>query len=157
MRNLSAFVVILLLVVFPSCKYFKGRGLFGSKADTMAVWHARQDSLRIADSIKKVHDQLMAIENAKLDSVRKADAERLAWGKKYKYNIIVGSFITPEYAKGFAEVYRKQGYDARILKIEGSRFQLVSVEAHEHLMKAIARLKEFQDTISIDAWLYIRK
>ena len=41
----------------------------------------------------------MAIENAKLDSIRKADEERLAMESKYKYNIIVGSFITPEYAK----------------------------------------------------------
>ena len=33
-----------------------------------------------------------------------------------KYNIIVGSFITPEYAKGLAEDYRKQGYDSKIIK-----------------------------------------
>ena len=157
MRHLSAIVLIVLLVVLPSCKYFKGRGLFGRKADTMAVWQARQDSTRVADSIRKVQDRLMAIENAKLDSARKAEEERLAWESKYKYNIIVGSFITPEYAKGLAEVYRKKGYDTRIIKMGGSRFELVSAEAHESFRKAVARLKEFQDTIELDTWMYIKK
>jgi hypothetical protein len=157
MRHLLPIVLLVLLVVLPSCKYFRGGGLFGKKADIMALWQARQDSTRVADSIRKVQDRLIALENAKLDSVRQADQERLAWGSKYKYNIIVGSFITPEYAKGLSEVYRKQGYDTRIIKMEGSRFELVSAEAHESFRKAVARLKEFQDTIAIDAWMYIKK
>ena len=82
MRHLAAFVLILLLVVFPSCKYFKGRGLFGRKADTMAVWHARQDSLQSCRFNKKSSDQLMAIENAKLDSARKADAGETGMGEQ---------------------------------------------------------------------------
>lgn len=156
MRHLFALVLILLLVIFPSCKYFKG-GLFGKKADTMAVWQARQDSTRVADSIKAVQDRLMAIENARLDSARKADEERLAWESKYKYNIIVGSFITPEYAKELLEVYRKRGYEPRIIKMEGSRFELVSAEANDNFRKALSRLKTFQDTVEINAWMYIKK
>ena len=155
MRHLSAIVLIILLVALPSCKFFKGRGLFGKKADTLAVWQAKQDSTRVADSIRKVRDRLVAIENAKLDSIRKADDERLAL--ESKYNIIVGSFITPEYAKGLAEVYRKQGYNSRILKMKESRFELVSAEAHKSFRKAVARLNEFQDTVEIDAWMYIKK
>jgi len=157
MRRLSAIVLIVLLVVLPSCKFFKGRGLFGRKANTMAVLLAQQDSIRVADSIRKVQDRLMAIENTKLDSAMKADDDRMSLESKYKYNIIVGSFITPEYAKGLAEVYRKNGYDTRILKMEGSRFELVSAEAHESFRKAVARLKEFQDTTELDAWMYIKK
>jgi hypothetical protein len=157
MRHLSAIVLIVLLVILPSCKFFKGKGLFGRKADTMVVWQARQDSTRVADSIRKVQDRLMSIENAKLDSARKANDERLAWESKHKYNIIVGSFITPEYAKGFAEIYRKKGYDTKILKMEGGRFELVCAETHESLSKAVVRLKEFQYSIQGDAWIYIKK
>jgi hypothetical protein len=157
MRHLSAIGLILLLVVLPSCKFFKGRGLFSRKADTMAVWQARQDSARVVDSIRNVQARLVAIENAKLDSLKKADEERLAFENKHKYNIIVGSFITPEYAKGLAEVYREKGYDTRILKMEGSRFELVSAEAHENFRQAVARLKEFQGTIELDAWIYTKK
>lgn len=121
----------------------------------MAILLAQQDSIRVADSIKKAQDLLFAIETAKLDSARKADEERLAL--ESRYNIIVGSFITPEYAQGLAEVYRKQGYDSKILKMEGSRFELVSAEGHESFRKAVARLKEFQDTVELEAWMYIKK
>lgn len=157
MRHLFAIVLIGLLVVLPSCKYFKGGGLFGKKGDTMAILKARQDSTRVADSIRKVQDELLALENSKLESARKAEEERMAWENKFKYNIIVGSFITPQYATELSEVYRKKGYDSRILKMGASKFELVSAEAHESFRKAVERLKEFQDTIELDAWMYIKK
>jgi hypothetical protein len=155
MRHLAAIVFIVILTVLPSCKFFKAKGLFGNKDKTLSVMLARQDSIRVADSIRKVQDELLAIENARLDSLRIANDDQLALGSKY--NIIVGSFITPEYAKGLAEDYRKQGYDSRILKMEGSRFELVSAEAHESFRKAVARLNQFQDTVELDAWMYIKK
>jgi hypothetical protein len=41
--------------------------------------------------------------------------------------------------------------------MEGGRFELVSAEAHDSFRKAVARLKEFQETIEVDAWMYIKK
>jgi hypothetical protein len=155
MRHLSAVILVALLVVLPSCKYFKGRGLFGRKADTMAVWHARQDSIRVADSIRNAQARLMAEENARADSLRKIGEEQKAVISKY--NIIVGSFITPEYAKRLAEDYRKKGYNTNIIKMEGSRFELVSAEAYDNFKQALLRLKEFQSNIEVDAWMYIKR
>jgi hypothetical protein len=157
MRHLSGILLIGLLIVLPSCKYFKGGGLFGRKARAMAILKAQEDSIRVADSLQKVKDHLMAIENAKLDSLRRADEERLALEAKLKYNIIVGSFLTPEFAKGLSEDYRKQGYDPKIIKMEGSKFELVSIEAFNSFRKAASRLKQFQDTVQSESWLYIKK
>jgi hypothetical protein len=157
MRRLSSIALIILLVLSPSCKFLRNKGLFGKKEKTLEMLRAQQDSIRVADSIKQVQDQLLALENARLDSVRLADEARLANEITNKYNIIVGSFITPEYAKRLAEKYRQQGYDAKISKMEGSNFELVSAEAHENLNKAIVRLHQFQDTVEIDAWLYIKE
>ena len=157
MRHLSVVFLILLLAVAPSCNFFKNKGLFGKKAKTLAALLAQQDSVRVADSIRKVQEQMLAIENAKLDSIRLDAETRQASLKKSKYNIIVGSFITPEYAKNLAETYREQGYDTKIFKMEGSNFELVSAESHESLRKAISRLQQFQDTVEIDAWMYIRE
>jgi hypothetical protein len=156
MKTLLASVSIVLLVLVPSCKFFKG-GKSRKKADIETQWKASQDSIRVADSIRKAQDRLMAFENARLDSIRNSDQDRQAWASKYKYNIIVGSFITPAYARDLEAEYQKKGYDARILKVQGSRFELVSAEAHESFRKAVTRLKEFQDTIVVDAWLYINK
>lgn len=156
MRHLLLFLLIILLIELPSCKYFKS-GIFGKKARTLALQKAQEDSIRAANSLQKVKDQMMAIENERIDSVRKADEERLAMESKFKYNIIVGSFITPEYAKGYTEEFRKQGYDSKILKPEGSKFELVSVEAYNSFRKAVSRLKQFQDTVQFESWLYVKK
>jgi hypothetical protein len=156
MRHLSIILLSGLLIVVPSCKYFKG-GLFGKKARHMAILKAQEDSIRRVDSLQKVKAQLIAIENMKLDSIRKVNEERLAFEAKRKYNIIVGSFINTDYAKGLCDEYRKQGYDPKIIKQEGSRFELVSVEAHDSFRNAVSRLKQFQDTIQIESWLFVKK
>jgi len=157
MRHLTAILVIILLVTLPSCKYFKGKRLFGKKADTMAAWQAKQQSIRVADSLKQIQERLKAKEEARLDSIRRADEERKAWDLKYKYNIIVGSFITPQYAQDYSVEFKSKGYNARIIQMKDSKFQLVSAEAHESFRKAVARLAEFQDTVEVDAWMYVFK
>jgi hypothetical protein len=155
MRHLAAFLLVLALVFMPSCKFFKGKKLFGRKAREMELLKIKQDSIRVADSLKQVQEKLLAMEKARLDSINTAEEQRKAWEIENKYNIIVGSFITPEYARSLAEEYRQKGYNVRILKMEGGRFELVSAEAHSNLNKAIGRLKEFQDNIVTDAWIYI--
>jgi hypothetical protein len=150
MRHLSAIALIVLLVSLPSCKFFNKKD---KEKAALAALHAKQDSLRVVDSIKTVQAQLLAIENAKIEEAKKVAEEKL----KNKFNIIVGSFITPEYAKGLAEVYRKKGYDTKIIMMEGSKFELVSAEAHEDLKKASKRQREFQNDVEKDAWIYIVK
>lgn len=157
MRHLSAIILIFVLAVAPSCKFFRNNGLFGKKAKTLEALMAQQKSIRVADSIRKVQEQMLAIETAKLDSLRLNEEAKQIAARTSKYNIIVGSFITPEYAKDHAETYRQKGYDSKIFKMEGSDFELVSAESHQSLRKAISRLEQFQDTIEIDAWIYIRE
>ena len=157
MKQLAVFVIIMLLVLSPSCKFLREKGLIGRKADTMAVWRAKQDSLRVVDSILKVQARLQSIENARLDSLRRIDQERAEFENKYRFNIILGSFITPEYARNFSADLTKKGYKTRIIKLEGTKFEMVSAEAHESFRTATARLKQFQDTVSNDAWLYMYK
>lgn len=157
MRHLSAVILILLIAAAPSCKYFNNKGLFGKKAKTLEALRAQQDSIRVADSIRNVQEQLLANENARQDSVRLAEEAIQAAQKTSKYNIIVGSFITPEYARAHAETFRQQGYDPKILKMEGSNFELVSAESHQSRWKAITRLRQFQDTSVNDAWIYLKE
>ena len=157
MRHLSLVFLILLLGVAPSCNFFKNKGIFGKKAKTLATLLAQQDSIRVADSIRKVQDQILEMENAKLDSIRLAEEAAQIAAQTGRYNIIVGSFITPEYARSHAETYRLEGYDTKVIKMEGTDFELVSAESHKNLRKAASRLQQFQDTVEIEAWIYIRE
>jgi hypothetical protein len=155
MRHLAALILIALVVLAPSCKFIKKMRLFGGKSDTLMVWQARQDSIRVADSIRSVQAALLASEQARLESERVAEEQAMLL--RTKYNIIVGSFITPEYARALEADYRQHGYDARIIKAEGSSFEFVAAESHANLKTAIERLAMFQDTVVIDAWIFIRK
>lgn len=158
MRQLAAFILVLLLISLPGCKYFKGNKLFGKKkARELELLQARQDSLRVADSLRKVQERLQAIENARLDSIRVAEEKR-ALELKNKYNIIVGSFITPEYARNHAETYLQNGYaSTRIIPMEGGRFELVSAESYASFRQAVERLQYFQENIELGAWMYVMK
>jgi hypothetical protein len=132
-------------------------GFIGKKSDTMAVWKIKQDSIRVADSIRNIQNRMLAIENARLDSLRRAEQAKLEWENRFRYNIILGSFITPEYARRFSSDLSQKGYKTRILKLEGTKFEMVSAEAHDNFTSALRRLKQFQDTVATDAWMYIIK
>ena len=158
MRHLITIIFLLFLVLFPSCKNIRERGLFGKKAKTLEMLKAEQTRIRVADSLKRIENRLKAIEEARLDSLRlAAEEEQAALEAINKFNIVVGSFITPEYAQAWAEEYRKQGYDTRIIKMTGSRFELVVAESYDRFSKAVERLNEFQTTVDIDSWLYVHK
>jgi hypothetical protein len=75
MRQLIGFLFIVMLVLTPSCKWLKSKGIFGKKADTMVVWKAKQDSIRVIDSVRKAQERIVALENARQDSIKKASDE----------------------------------------------------------------------------------
>jgi len=158
MKRTVLTLAICILITLPSCKFIRKKGWFGTgKADTMLVWQARQDSIRVADSLQKVRQRLEAIELARVDSLNRVEQERLAYEARFRYHIVVGSFITPEYARALNEVMKKEGYSSQVVKRPGSRFEFVSAEAHENLRKAVDRLLQFRDTVAYDAWIYIRQ
>lgn len=155
MRHLAILLLLALLITLPSCKFLRDKGLFNKKAKALAALVAQQDSIRVADSIRMAQERLLALENARLESIRLAEEQKIS-DSRFKYNIIVGSFITPEFTVDWVNEYRKRGYDPQVIKLEGSQFELVAAESHENFNIALARLIQFQDTVQIDTWLYIK-
>jgi len=155
----SILSIVLILLTVSSCKFIEKRGWFGrSKADdTMDVWQARQDSIRVADSINLEIQKMQAIEHARIDSLRMQEEARLASESMFRFHIIVGSFLTPEYADDHKDLYTSLGYSPSIIDGPRGRFRLVSAEVHDNINTALSRLSNFQDTVEFEAWLYIRE
>lgn len=151
------FIAAALLISLSSCKFIKEKGWFGtSKADTLVAWQAKQDSIRVADSIELEIEKMKMHEQERLDSLQAIEDTRLEWESRFKYHIIVGSFLTPKYADDYLAYYKSMGYNATIVPGPKGRFNLVSAEAHESISEAIKRLACYQDTVDFESWLYIK-
>ena len=157
MRNLSILLLLIVILLPPSCKSVRENGLFGRKAKKLAVLLAQQDSIRVADSLKRVQNRLKAMEEARLDSIRLAEEEKILLETRQKYNIVVGSFRIHENAVKWLEEYRNQGFDPEIIQMNGTGFELVVAESFEKFSQAAVRLDYFQDEIDIDSWLFVRE
>lgn len=155
MKYLSIILVLLIFATAPSCKFLREKKIIGRKKTEQAELLEKQRQARIADSLRKVRELNEARESARLDSIRIAEEQRLAMASRY--NIVVGAFITPEYARQWADEYRSRGYNPEIIQMEGGRFELVVAEAYENAGEAIRRVNQFQDTVQIDAWIYSKK
>ena len=156
MRKLI-FILLAISIAFSSCKFVKEKGWFGLKnADTMDAYLRKQDSLHIADSISKVIAKQKAIEQARQDSINIAEQERLERLVRFKYHIVVGSFLTPQYADEWSVYYNSIGYDTEMLKA-GNEFNLVSARKYDNMRDALIDLRHFKDTVQIDAWVYINE
>ena len=149
-------IFLALIMLSSSCKFIKEKGWFGkSKAEAKTVSMAMQDSIRVADSIRAETEKMKALEQVRLDSVRAAEQAQREREVRFKYHIIVGSFLTPEYADDYLKYYKSMGYDAQIIDDSRNRFHLVSAEVHDNLNRAIRRLYQYQDTVEFESWLYI--
>jgi len=116
----------------------------------------RMDSIRVADSLKKVRaaEIELARELAIQDSLMRIEEEMSFYASQFRYHVIVGSFITPEYAFDHSDFYSSMGYQTQI--IEGiNGFDLVSAMGLDDYSQSLYQLENFKDTVEIEAWLYI--
>jgi len=149
------FILFAISIAFSSCKFVKEKGWFGQKgADTMDAYIRKQDSIHVADSIQKVINKQKAIEQARQDSINLAEQKRLEELARFKYHIVVGSFLTPQYADDWSDYYNTIGYSTKILEAD-NKFNLVSARKYDNMKDAVMDLKRFKDTVQVDAWVYI--
>lgn len=128
----------------------------GKQNSEQEAYQRMRDSTRAVDSIKAVQaaELELALEQARLDSIARANVEFEIMKESTKYHIIVGSFITPEYALAHTEYYTSQGYNAKIYLADNG-FELVSAMDLDNLPEAVLMLERFKDTVDFEAWLYI--
>lgn len=155
MRSLLLSVLIVLLLL-PSCNFIKKKGWFGTGRAAEAAMQIRLDSIRVADSLREVRAAELAFarEQAIQDSLFRIDEEMDFYDNQFIYHIIVGSFITPEYALDHSDFYNSMGYQTQIFEgVNG--FDLVSAMDLEDYSQSLYQLENFKDTVEIEAWLYI--
>ena len=157
--------MILLLMFFPALMFLRKYrfSFFENKVRKEALLWAYQDSIRVADSLKRIKIESNLPQNKQQDSTVKLNKEEspsLAGDIRDTYYIIAGSFTDPENARLTAGKYRKQGYKTRIIGMtdqNGIKTELVSVKTFNNLNDAASYLKEFKSKFDPKAWIYSKK
>lgn len=145
--------ILLLAFILSGCRFFE-RFIGGKDSDTLAVWEAKQDSLRKVEMLKakKIEEARMAREKAIQDSlarIREIEARN-------RFHVIIGSFKVPTNADEYQKQVATLGFqDPRII-VSPNGFKMVSVGAFETYSKAtneILRINRSKEE-PIELWVY---
>ena len=153
MKRLITVLMAAMLLLTPSCKFIKDNNPFGRKARQAEALQKQQEAFHRADSIK-VANELMAQEEARqaeLVRIAQQEAEEKA---RENYHLIVGSFLTPDYAASWLTHCKDMGYNAKIVAIDGGRWNLVSADSYQTARDAWNALPSFLNTFEAGAWVY---
>ncbi len=164
-RWLIAIVVIVLILFFPVRKYLRQHGyfVFGRKNMEKAVLWAKQDSMRVADSLLRIRIDTAGQGSRKRDSIP-GTVKKVKSVKDVdtagNFYIIAGSFTNSDNAGLLAGKYLKLGYESAIISVtnqNGVKLKLVVVNVFKNFYDADKFLKEFQDKYDHEAWIYRKK
>ena len=156
--------MILLLMFFPALMFLRKYrfSFFENKVRKEALLWTPQDSIRVADSLKKIKIESNLMENKQQDSLVSSDKDNLVFAGDTgdTYFIIAASFTNPENAKLAAGKYRSLGYKTSIISTtnrNGIKTELVSVKSFNNLNEATSYLREFKIKFDPKAWIYSKK
>lgn len=160
MKQIFSLTIICLLLFLTSCEFLREKGILGgrSRKQDIALMLARQDSIRVADSIRNAAQKNAETEEQAVAPVSEQPVRNLSETvAERRFNIVVGSFLTDDFAKARADEYIAKGFKPVIIINHKNNNKLVVAEAYDSFDKAVARLKEFRSQVNPDAWLYERR
>jgi hypothetical protein len=160
-RYFQIILVILIFAGFSSCRYIKQQLYFRKHSLKAAIEWAKQDSTRVADSLKKIMLDKKNFDRTLADSVTGEDENNLSVGDTTpRYYIIIGTFANHVNAEKAAGQYSGQGYKTEIITVtnkDGTMLDIVSVKTFSDFKEAGIFLKDFQVKHDPGAWVYTRK
>ena len=163
-RGLLAIFIIIILLFFPARRFLRENGffLFGNKTLKEALLWAHYDSIRVADSLRRIKIDSNIVEDPQKDPLVKSDNKEntvLTRDTGSTYYIIAGSFTDHDNANIAAKKYRGLGYKTSIISMtnrSGIKAELVSVNASNNYNDAVRFLNEFKIKFDPTAWIYYK-
>lgn len=153
MRRILIFT-LLLAFTFSGCKFFKEKFGKDKAADTLAVWQAKQDSIKKVEMLKakKLEEARRAKEKAIQDSLmRVKEMEAMN-----RFHVIIGSFKVPSNADEYQKQVATFGFqDPKIIESPNG-FRMVSVAAFDTYSKAANEILKINRSKEepIEMWVY---
>lgn len=158
---LPSLVLISILSILSSCRNIREHGLFGRKSLDEAIEWAKQDSMRVADSLESAEMEENLPEESIMEATVPAEVQsRPENDDGIKYYVIVGSFSNYDNAVQESEHYRVQGYETSIVNrtnSSGTILYMVSIKTFNELNEAESYNNTFKREVLSSAWVYESK
>jgi len=151
MKRVITVLIVSVLLLSPSCTFVKEHNPFTKKAREAEAIRQQQEAFRVADSIEVAEKEAARLRQLEAEQTMIAQQETQSLSN---YHIIVGSFLTPDYATSWADHITQMGYNTRIIEMGGGRWRLVSVNSYPSLKEAWNALSEYQEKIILEAWIF---
>ncbi len=155
MKNILLVFLAFIMLSATSCNFMQSINPFGKKKREAMALQEQREAYRIADSIRVVREQ-----EAEAERLRQAELAREAEEQAVVmagHHVIVGSFLTPEYADAWLEHIRGIGYDATIVDMDGGRWKLVSAASFPQQRQAYNALPSITERVDGEAWVWNRQ
>ncbi len=156
-RSINILRLVSLLIFFSSCRFIEEKRLLNEAR----LWTQHvEDSIRVADSLKRIHFNTKKVEEINNDTLDKSDKQRppLFVGEiRDTYYIIVGSFANSKNAGLTAVKYHNLGFKTNIISTttrNGTKTEMVSVNNFKNHNEAVRFLRGFQSRFDAKAWIY---
>jgi hypothetical protein len=157
-KILTVIFLISFILALPSCNYIRQKLHFGKYSLEEALEWAKQDSLNVADSTKRVLAEKEVFKKTLTDSLMSIDNTNPPKGdKSARYHIITGSFANHDNALKEAGIYASKGFKPTIITLSintKAGLELVSVKTFTDYNEAQTFLKEFNGSFDQGAWIY---
>jgi cell division protein FtsN len=145
--------ILLLAITFSGCRFFE-RFKKDKASDTLAVWEAKQDSIKKVEMLKakKIEEARRAREKAIQDSlarIREMEARN-------RFHVIIGSFKVSSNADDYQKQVATLGFQDPKIVVSPNGFKMVSIGAFETYSKAtneILRINRSKEE-PIELWVY---
>lgn len=146
-------LTLLTAFTFTGCQFFD-RFKSDKAEDTLAVWQAKQDSIKKVEMLKakKLEEARRAKEKAIQDSLMRIKEMEA----RNRYHVIIGSFKVPSNADDYQKQIAKLGFQNPKIVESPNGFRMVSVGAFETYSKAaneILRINRSKEE-PVDMWVY---
>jgi hypothetical protein len=148
------FLYIVISVLISGCKYFEEKRLFSKKVDTLINYAEESTESEEIDSIalQSGTDEIVLEDDITSDSPTGIDNSKY-YHSDYKYHIVVGSFLVPEYAERYADKLKTMGYNPEIV-LRDDGYHMVAAGSFNELSASISGLQTVKAEISTKAWIY---
>ncbi len=142
--------IVLSAIVMSSCQFFENIFKKKTVVDTLAVWEAKQDSIKRVEmqKAKLIEEARLAKEKAIQDSLRRL--------QENKFHVIIGSFKVPTNADGYQQAVASLGFNNPRIVESKNGFRMVSVAAFDTYGKAFTEIQRINQGREepIELWVF---